>query len=43
MVAAIAHMGGDDLKSDEVKTFVYACVAGNGAKDILKDSGIQRG
>jgi hypothetical protein len=40
MVAAIAHMGGHDLKSDEVKTFVYACLAGNGAKDILKNSGI---
>lgn len=43
MVAAIAHMGGHDLKSDEVKTFVYACLAGNGAKDILKNSGIQIG
>jgi uncharacterized protein (DUF697 family) len=41
MVAAIAHMGGNDLKSDEVRTFVYACLAGNGAKDILKNSGIQ--
>ncbi|MGD6831855.1 EcsC family protein [Sutcliffiella halmapala] len=43
MVAAIAHMGGQDLKSDEVKTFVYACLAGNGAKDVLKNSGIQIG
>lgn len=43
MVAAIAHMGGHDLKSDEVRTFVYACLAGNGAKDILKNSGIQIG
>ncbi|MGM0780028.1 MAG: EcsC family protein [Bacillota bacterium] len=43
MVAAIAHMGGHDLKSDEVKTFVYACLAGNGAKDILKNAGIQIG
>ncbi|MCA0171363.1 EcsC family protein [Bacillus sp. RAR_GA_16] len=43
MVAAIAHMGGHDLKSDEVKTFVYTCLAGNGAKDILKNSGIQIG
>lgn len=43
MVAAIAHMGGHDLKSDEVKTFVFACLAGNGAKDILKNSGIQIG
>jgi uncharacterized protein (DUF697 family) len=43
MVAAIAHMSGHDLKSDEVRTFVYACLAGNGAKDILKNSGIQIG
>ncbi|MFE7060790.1 EcsC family protein [Sutcliffiella sp. NPDC057660] len=43
MVAAIAHMGGHDLKSDEVKTFVYACLVGNGAKDVLKNSGIQIG
>ncbi|MEH7444274.1 EcsC family protein [Bacillus sp. JJ1122] len=43
MVAAIAHMGGYDLKDDQVKSFVYACLAGNGAKDILKNAGIQIG
>ncbi|WP_254654702.1 EcsC family protein [Bacillus sp. FJAT-27986] len=43
MVAAIAHMGGYDLKDDQVKTFVYVCLAGNGAKDILKNTGIQIG
>lgn len=43
MVAAIAHMGGYDLKDDQVKTFVYACLAGNGAKDILKNAGVQIG
>lgn len=43
MVAAIAYMGGYDLKDDEVKTFVYTCLAGNGAKDILKGTGIQLG
>lgn len=43
MVAAIAHMGGYDLKNDQVKSFVYACLAGNGAKDILKNTGIQIG
>jgi hypothetical protein len=43
MVAAIAYMGGYDLKDDEVKTFVYTCLAGNGAKDILKGSGIHIG
>ena len=43
MIAAIAHMGGHDLKSDKVKTLVYACLAGNAAKDILKDVGIVMG
>lgn len=43
MVAAIAYMGGYDLKDDQVKTFVYTCLAGNGAKDILKNAGVQIG
>lgn len=40
MIAAIAHIGGHDLKDDRVKSLVYACMAGNAAKDILKDIGI---
>lgn len=40
MIAAIAYMGGHDLKNDKVKSLVYACLAGNAAKDILKDIGI---
>jgi EcsC family protein len=40
MIAAIAHLGGHDIKDDKVKTLVYACMAGNGAKDIVKDVGI---
>ncbi|MEH7276499.1 EcsC family protein [Neobacillus vireti] len=40
MVAAIAHMGGYNLKDDEVKSFVYLCLAGNGAKEIAKNAGI---
>lgn len=43
MVAAIAHMGGYDVKDDQVRSFVYACLAGNGAKDILKSAGVQIG
>lgn len=43
MVAAIAYMGGYDLKNDQVKSFVYACLAGNGAKEILKSTGVQIG
>lgn len=40
MIAAIAHMGGHDLRDDRVKSLVYACLTGNAAKDILKDIGI---
>ncbi|MCK9858327.1 EcsC family protein [Paenibacillus sp. ATY16] len=40
MIAAIAHMGGFDLRDDQVKSFVYICLCGNGAKDILKEVGI---
>lgn len=40
MIAAIAHMGGHDLRNDRVKSLVYACLTGNAAKDILKDMGI---
>jgi len=43
MIAAIAHMGGHDLKDDRVKTLVYACLTGNAGKDILKQAGIQIG
>jgi len=40
MIAAIAYLGGHDLKDDRVKSLVYACMAGNSAKEILKDIGI---
>ena len=40
MIAAIAYLGCHDLKDDRVKSLVYACLAGNGAKEILKDIGI---
>jgi hypothetical protein len=40
MIAAIAHLGGHDLRDDKIRTLVYACMAGNAAKDILKDVGI---
>ncbi|WP_341282093.1 EcsC family protein [Paenibacillus sp. FSL H8-0537] len=43
MIAAIAHMGGYDLRDDKVKTFVYMCLCGNGVKDIIKDVGIVLG
>ena len=40
MIAAVAHIGGHDLKNDRIRTFVYLCLTGNTAKDILKDIGI---
>ncbi|NHN78783.1 EcsC family protein [Azotobacter chroococcum] len=43
MIAAIAYMGGHDLKDDRVKSLVYTCLTGNAAKDILKDIGIVMG
>lgn len=43
MIAAIAHMGGYDLKTDNVRALIYACLCGNAAKDILKEAGIKIG
>jgi hypothetical protein len=43
MIAAMAHMGGYDLRDDRVKTLVYACLCGNAAKDVLKSVGITLG
>lgn len=40
MVAAIAHMGGHDVRDDRVRTLAYACLAGNSAKDVVKNVGI---
>jgi hypothetical protein len=40
MVAAVAIMGGYDVRDDRVKALVYTCLAGNAAKDILKETGI---
>jgi uncharacterized protein (DUF697 family) len=38
MVAAIAHMGGYDVRDDRVRTVCYACLCGSAAADVLKDS-----
>jgi len=40
MIAAIAYIGGYDLRDDRVKTLIYLCLAGSAAKNILKDMGI---
>lgn len=43
LVAALAVMGGYDVRDDRVKVLVYACLTGNAAKDIIKDVGIVAG
>ena len=43
MIAAIAHMGGYDVRNDKVKTLVYSCLVANSAKDVAKDIGIAVG
>lgn len=43
MIAAIAYMGGYDIKSDQVRSLTYICMVGNGAKEILKDIGVKAG
>ena len=43
MIAAIAHMGGYDIRDDRVKTLVYVCLCGNAAKDLTKEIGIKVG
>ena len=43
MVAAIACIGGYDIRDDQVKTLVYACLCGKSATDILRGTGITVG
>ena len=43
MIAAIAYMGGHDLKNDKVRSLVYVCLVGNSAREIIKDLGIVLG
>ena len=40
MIAAIAHMGGFNIRDDRVKTLVLACLAGDAIVDLLKDTGL---
>ena len=41
--AAIAAMGGYDVRSDQVKTLVYVCLTGTSIADLLKDVGVKVG
>ncbi len=43
MIAAIAHIGGHDIKDDRVKTLCYVCLVGNSAGEVLKTAGVQFG
>lgn len=43
MIACVAYMGGYDLNSDQVQTFVYACLAGIGLSNVLSSIGVKIG
>jgi hypothetical protein len=43
MSAAIARIGGNELDSDRIRTFVLICLVGDAFKDIAKTAGIQVG
>lgn len=43
MVACAAYLAGYDLNSDQVQTFVYACLAGVSVNEVVKQAGIKVG
>lgn len=43
LVAAIAHLRGHDLRSDEVRALALACLTGSKAADTLRDAGVRLG
>ena len=43
MIAAIAHLGGQDLRNDKVRTLCYVCMSGRASAEILKEVGIKLG
>ena len=43
MIACLAYMVGYDIKSDQVQTLVYACLAGISIDQIFKQAGIKVG
>ena len=43
MVACAAHMGGFDIRSDQVRTFIYACIAGVSVNQLAKKFTVQFG
>ncbi len=43
LIAAIAHLRGHDVRSDEVRALALACLTGSRAADTLKDAGVRLG
>lgn len=43
MIACIAYMAGFELNCDQTQTFVYACLAGVGVNQLVKQAGIKFG
>ena len=43
MIAAVAHLGGHDIRNDQVRTLCYACMCGKAAGDVVKGAGISLG
>jgi uncharacterized protein (DUF697 family) len=43
LIAAIAHLRGHDIASDEVRALALACLTGSKAADTLKDAGVRLG
>lgn len=43
MVAAIAHLAGNDIRDPKVKDLIMTCIAGNTAKEIVQETAIRTG
>lgn len=43
MVAAVARMGGHDVRDDHVRAICYACLCGNAAAEVLQGADIAIG
>lgn len=43
MIAAVAYLNGYDLKSDEIQTFVYACLMGVSLNQVVKQAAVDFG
>ena len=43
MIAAIAHLGGHDLRTDRVRTLCYVCMCGSASARVLTGVGIKLG